>query len=123
MKKFFIYSWDLFLGLNRGRYDSRFAWLPLTTGYQNFRPRVFIVYHWLPLFQDQTGYRLPVANFTIQTGYHTNMVVKFKFKLNRYKRGLDTCPQANLHQSGRKYFRHRHFPVFLFNFNFLHHCS
>ena len=26
-------------------------------------------------------------------------------KVNRYKRGLETCPQANLHQSGRDYFR------------------
>ena len=26
------------------------------------------------------------------------------YKINRYKRGLETCPQANLHQSGREYF-------------------
>ena len=27
--------------------------------------------------------------------------------LTRYKRRLETCPQANLHQSGREYFRRR----------------
>ena len=26
------------------------------------------------------------------------------FPLNGYKRGIETCPQVNLHQSGREYF-------------------
>ena len=28
----------------------------------------------------------------------------FKLTFNRYRRGLETCPQANLAKSGRKYF-------------------
>ena len=32
----------------RGRHDSRFGWLPVTTGYQNFGLRVVTGYQWLP---------------------------------------------------------------------------
>ena len=36
------------------------GWLPLTTGYQNFGPRVVTDYHCLPEFQAQSGSRLPL---------------------------------------------------------------
>ena len=54
--------------VDRGRDDSRFGWLavttghhnsslgvvPVTSGYQNFRIRVVTGYHWLPLFLSQS---------------------------------------------------------------------
>ena len=37
------------------------GWLPVTTGYQNFRPWLFAGYHWLPEFRSQIGYRFPLV--------------------------------------------------------------
>ena len=45
----------------RGRDDSSYAWLPVTTGYQNFGFRVVTGYHCLPGFRFQGGYRLPLV--------------------------------------------------------------
>ena len=36
------------------------GWLPVTTGYQNFRPRLVTRYHWLSEFRTEIGYRLPL---------------------------------------------------------------
>ena len=58
---------------SRGRHDSRFWWLPVTTGYQNF------VSGWLPVttgYQNLVSGWLPVTtgyqNFGLRlvTGYH-----------------------------------------------------
>ena len=43
----------------RGRDDSSYAWLPVTTGYQNFAFRVVTGYHWLPELWSHGGYLLP----------------------------------------------------------------
>ena len=45
----------------RGRHDSRFGWLPVTPGYQHLSLRVVTVYHLLPEFWSQGGYRLPLG--------------------------------------------------------------
>ena len=44
--------------------------------------------------------------------HSTQRCWKFEFILNRYKRGLETCPQANLHKSGREYFLPFFLPFF-----------
>ena len=48
--------------LRRDRHNSRFGWLPVTTGYQNFGRWVVTGYHWLPEFGSQGGYQLPLVS-------------------------------------------------------------
>ena len=52
---------------NRGRHDSRFGWLPVTTGYQNFGLRVVTGYHWYQNFSLRV---VPVT-----TGYQ-NVIIR-----------------------------------------------
>ena len=52
----------------RGRHDSSFVWLPVTTGYQNFGLRVVTGYHWLPGFGPQVSNRLPSVTIDYQLG-------------------------------------------------------
>ena len=52
----------------RGRHDSRFGWLPVTTGYQNFGLRVVTGYHLLPEFGSQDGYQLPLVTRILVSG-------------------------------------------------------
>ena len=47
--------------LRRDRHNSRFGWLPVTTGYQNFGLRVVTGYHWLLEFRSRIGNRLPLV--------------------------------------------------------------
>ena len=54
-----------------------FGLMMVTTGYQNVGLRVVTVYHWLPEFRAQGGYRLPLftrilhsGRLAVTTGYH-----------------------------------------------------
>ena len=57
------------LGQNRGWHDSRFGWLPVTTGYQNFGLKVVTGNYWLPEFRYQGGNRLPLVTIISDTGW------------------------------------------------------
>ena len=50
---------------SRNQHDSRFGWLSVTTGYQNFGLGVVTVYHWLPKFWPQGCYRLPLVTISL----------------------------------------------------------
>ena len=58
------------------------------------------------LGQIVTTFRNLETFWKMQANYcETLLNARFFFKLNRCRRGLETCPQANLTKSGRKYCR------------------
>ena len=78
----------------RGRNDSRVGWLPVTTGYQNFGPKVVTGYYWLPEFGSQVDY-IDLKWFIcyFRTNWHDlmnigNMII-WKLTRNRSKKYLE----------------------------------